>query len=279
MSILDAIIETKKLEIDRAKQQKSIQQLRAEATQFIPRGFKQHIDSSAFPAIIAEIKRASPSKGLIRPDLDPVETASQYAANGAACISVLTDEQYFQGHLSFLTEIRKNVPSIPLLRKDFIIDPYQIWEARVYGADAILLIVKALEAPSLSLLLLEAQKAELDVLLEIHDNQELECALEIVTKLKKENNIELPLLGINNRNLSTFVTDIKTTGEIVSHLRQSSPELETQFTLVSESGIFAASDIKSLAKFGAKAFLIGESLVSKGNPEENLRAIILESHK
>lgn len=274
MSILETIVATKQQEIAIARQQKSLNQLQIEATQYNPRGFKRQIEISSFPTIIAEIKRASPSKGLIRPDLDPVTTASDYASNGAACISVLTDEQYFKGHLSFLTKIREHVPSIPLLRKDFIIDPYQIWEARAYGADAVLLIVKALTVAQLTSLLLEANQANLDVLLEIHDNTELSCALSIISDIIKGRDLPLPLLGINNRNLSNFVTDINTTGEIISFLRKATPEMEDKFTIVSESGIFTATDIRTLNKFGAKAFLIGESLVAKGNPGKNLRDLI-----
>lgn len=194
-------------------------------------------------ALIAEVKKASPSAGIIAADFDPVKIALAYEAAGASAISVLTDEQYFQGHLSYMTRVRSQV-NIPVLRKDFIIDEVQIHEAVVAGADAILLIVAALEQEQLEVLLDVANTYQMDALVEVHDLEELERALET----------EARIIGVNNRNLKTFQVDLATT-EILSQ------EIPPDILLVSESGIKNRSDAEKVAQWGANAILVGEALM------------------
>lgn len=206
--------------------------------------------------IIAEAKKASPSKGIIRPDFDPVAIARSYAENGAGAISVLTEEHFFQGHLNYLNAIRSSV-AIPLLRKDFIIDPYQIYEARVAGADAILLIAAVLDVPKLIALLHVTEELGMHALVEVHTAEELSKALAI----------QPSIIGINNRNLTTFTTDIETT----VHLRALIPE---GIISVSESGITTPDDIRRLRACGIDAFLIGESLMREPDPGLKLRQLM-----
>ena len=211
-----------------------------------PRGFARALRDAAasgWTAIIAEVKKGSPSKGLIRTDFDPLDIASTYQDNGATCISVLTDERFFLGHLRYLALIREQV-ALPLLRKDFIFDPYQVYEAYVGGADAVLLIAAMLELPQLQDLAGLARELQLDVLLEVHDERELEMALRT----------DCGLIGINNRSLHTFVTDLATTGRLAKMV----PD---ERLIVSESGINSRLDIERLQAAGARAFLIGESLM------------------
>lgn len=198
---------------------------------------------SAPLAVIAEVKKASPSAGTIAPDFNPIEIAEAYAAAGADALSILTDEKYFQGHLSYLAKIRERV-ELPILRKDFIIDEVQIFESVVAGADAILLIVAALEQDTLLLLLDTAQNYQLDVLVEVHDLEEMERALESGARI----------IGINNRNLRTFEVDLGTT-ELLSE------EVGPDHILVSESGIFNGTDTKRIRSWGADAILVGEALM------------------
>lgn len=194
-------------------------------------------------AVIAEVKKASPSAGTIAPDFDPLAVAEAYAAAGADALSILTDEKYFQGHLSYLAKIRERV-DLPILRKDFIIDEVQIFESVVAGADAILLIVAALEQDSLLHLLDVAQNYQLDVLVEVHDLEEMERALESGARI----------IGINNRNLRTFEVDLGTTERL-------SEEVGPDQILVSESGIFNGTDTKRIRSWGADAILVGEALM------------------
>lgn len=194
-------------------------------------------------AVIAEVKRASPSAGVISPDFDPVAIAAAYAEAGANALSILTDEKYFQGHLSYLSRIREAV-DLPLLRKDFIIHEVQIFEAVVAGADAILLIVGALEQDRLIQLLDVARNYQLDVLVEVHDLEEMERALETDAKI----------IGINNRNLRTFEVDLTTTERL-------SEEVGPEHILVSESGIFSGEDTLRIQSWGADAVLVGEALM------------------
>jgi indole-3-glycerol phosphate synthase len=247
VTILDEILERKREEVEAAKSRVAAADLAARAREIREptRGFRRALTDAEPPAIIAEIKRRSPSKGEIRRDFDPESCALAYAGAGAAAISVLTDEHYFGGHLDYLRRIRECV-SLPLLRKDFTLDPYQIDEARVAGADAVLLIVAALDLESLVALRERARELELDVLVEVHDEQELDLALEAGTDL----------LGVNNRNLKTFETRL----EVTEHLAALAP-LGDGLVLVAESGISTSHDVNRLQKAGATAFLVGESLM------------------
>ena len=206
--------------------------------------------------MIAEVKRRSPSKGLIREDFDAVAIARAYAEAGAACISVLTDEHFFGGALDDLAAIREAVAR-PLLRKDFVIDAYQIDEARVVGADAILLIVAALDQSELENFHDHARDLGLDVLVEVHDEAELERALAIGSNL----------IGVNNRDLRTFVVDLATTERIAARL--SDPEV----VLVAESGISGVEDVARLERAGAAGFLVGELLMRQPDPGEALEKL------
>lgn len=251
MTILDEILATKREEIARAKHRVAEAEMssRAAAVEDAPRGLREALRAAAPPAIIAELKRRSPSKGLIREDFDPVKLARAYAAGGAAALSVLTDETYFGGHLDFLAKVRAEV-SLPLLRKDFVIDAYQIDEARVFGADAVLLIVAALAADDLAALHAHARDLGLDVLVEVHDEAELEIAL----------GAGATLVGVNNRDLRTFEVDLGTTERVAAALP---PGRDVLF--VAESGIGGPSDVRRLLDCGAEAFLVGESLMRQGD--------------
>jgi indole-3-glycerol phosphate synthase len=204
------------------------------------------------PAVIAEVKRASPSKGLLREHFDPAEIARSYERGGAACLSVLTDREYFQGSAEHLVAARAAC-SLPVLRKDFMIDPYQVFEARAMGADCILLIAAALELPAMLELESAAQALGMAVLVEVHDEKELEAALALRT----------PLVGINNRNLRTFETRLETTIE----LRRRVPEGRI---VITESGILARADVERLRGEGIGAFLVGEAFMRAGEPGEAL---------
>ncbi|MCF6264095.1 MAG: indole-3-glycerol phosphate synthase TrpC [Xanthomonadales bacterium] len=214
------------------------------------RGFYRQLAAVAEnrPAVIAEIKKSSPSKGLIRKNFDPVAIARSYAAAGAACLSVLTDENFFQGHDDFLLAARAEV-SLPVLRKDFTVDRYQIFEARALGADAILLIVAALESNQLLDFAAEASEIGLDVLVEVHNSEEMESALKT----------ETPLIGVNNRNLHTFETDLHNSirlKELIGDKR----------LLIAESGIRRRSDVELLQSAGIQAFLVGEAFMRAEDP-------------
>jgi indole-3-glycerol phosphate synthase len=222
------------------------------------RGFAAAIDARIErdePAVIAEIKKASPSKGVIRPQLDPVFVARSYAAGGATCLSVLTDAEFFQGSPDYLRQAR-DACTLPVLRKDFIVDAYQVYEARLIGADAILLIVAALDdAPLLELTTLAAE-LDMDVLIEVHDGEELERALVLPA----------PLIGINNRNLRTFDTSLDT----AASLRDVVPY---DRTLVTESGIRTPEDVARLREAGIDAFLIGEACMRAEDPGTELKRL------
>jgi indole-3-glycerol phosphate synthase len=209
--------------------------------------------------VIAEIKKASPSKGLIRADFDPAWIAREYADGGAACLSVLTDEQFFQGHNDYLQQARAAC-NLPVIRKDFLIDPLQVLEARAIGADCILLIAAALPAPKLRELGLLARMLGMDVLVEVHDRAELEAVLQL----------DLPrpvLLGINNRNLRTFETRLETTLELL-------PLVPSGYEVVTESGIFTRQDVARMRDGGVSRFLIGESLMRQPSPGAALHALL-----
>jgi indole-3-glycerol phosphate synthase len=246
--ILKKIVEHKKTEVAAAKAAMSLADLKGHLSdrEDQPRGFARALRDAAtsgWTAIIAEVKKGSPSKGLIRADFDPLDIASTYQDNGVTCISVLTDEKFFLGHLRYIALIRELV-GLPLLRKDFLFDPYQVYEASVAGADAILLIAAMLELPQMQDLAALAGELQLDVLLEVHDERELELALQT----------DCSLIGINNRSLHTFVTDLTTTERLA-------PLVPNDRLVVAESGLNCRADIERLQAAGAKAFLIGESLM------------------
>lgn len=246
--ILKKIVAYKREEVAAAKAKFPLERLRDRLTlvEDQPRGFIRALRTmheSGGTAIIAEVKKGSPSKGIIRQDFDPMEIAETYQQHGATCLSVLTDEKFFLGHLNYLGLIREQV-SLPLLRKDFICDPYQIIEARAYGADAILLIAAMLDLQQLRDFSALADELHLDVLLEVHDEAELEVALQTDCKL----------IGINNRSLRTFITDLQTT----ERLR---PLIPADRFIVAESGIHCRAEVERLLTAGAGAFLIGEAMM------------------
>jgi indole-3-glycerol phosphate synthase len=214
-------------------------------------------------ALIAEVKKASPSAGVICPDFDPVRIAKEYEAAGASCLSVLTDGRFFQGSLDYLRQIRA-VVKLPLLCKDFIIDERQILEAVEWGADAILLIVAILTDAQLAKFHSLAMEAGLTALVEVHDETELERAMKIGVEL----------IGANNRNLKTFKVDLATTERLAAKLF-SSPVTRPSTTLVAESGIHTRADVERLKKCGAKAILVGESLMHGGNIQSKVRELIM----
>lgn len=221
------------------------------------RGFRSALDRGPDRlGVIAEIKKASPSAGVIDPDFDPFRQARRYGDGGASCLSILTDETYFQGSLSHLTRIAETA-EIPLLRKDFTIHPVQIHEAVVAGADAILLIVAALDDEQLHALYQEARDFQLDVLVEVHDLPEMERALDL----------EADLIGINNRDLRNFTTDLATTEALAE-------EVPDETLLVSESGLKTREDAQRVLDAGANAILVGETLMRSNDPAEDIHAYL-----
>ena len=211
------------------------------------------------PRLIAEAKKASPSKGLLREQYDPVELSTAYANNGAAAVSVLTETKHFQGSLIHMLEVKQNrqAGGLPVLRKDFIFDPYQIYESRAYGADALLLIVSLLTPELLQEMLKECQKLWVQALVEVHDEDEVEIALKSGAEI----------IGINNRDLRTFKTDISVTERL-------SPMIGKNRIIVSESGIHTRSDILRLHRSGINGVLIGEALVTADNPGEKVAELL-----
>jgi indole-3-glycerol phosphate synthase len=262
MSILDRILLDKAAEVAACCRRLPLAELQRQTHDLPrPRNFVAALQGGASGheitwRVIAEVKKASPSKGVIRPDFDPVAIARTYAANGAAALSVLTDTKYFQGHLSFLERISQAVP-LPLLRKDFTIDAYQVYESRVGHADAILLIVAALDISQLEELLALAEDLGMAALLEVHTVEELERIRPLRPRL----------IGINNRDLRTFQTDIETTCRLL-------PLIPDDVVVVSESGINTATDIARLGDKGVDAFLIGESLMRAPDPGVKLRELL-----
>jgi indole-3-glycerol phosphate synthase len=258
--VLARICADKRDHITNRKKACSIETLRETAlTAPSPRSFAERLENASGGdnfALIAEIKRASPSRGLIRQDFDPESLAEAYEKGGAACLSVLTDAPYFQGEDRFLSEAR-NAVSLPVLRKDFILDPYQITESRALGADCILLIMAALgDAQALDLEAM-AQDFGLDVLVEVHDEAELERALALKTRL----------IGINNRNLKSLDVDLATTERLA-------PKIPKGYTIVCESGIYKTSDLHRMAGVDVRCFLVGESLMRQNDVEEATRALL-----
>ena len=254
--ILDDIVATKREEVAEHKRLRPLEELRGHLFYGEPRrGFATALGRGG-RAIIAEVKKASPSRGVIRPDFDPVSIARELEANGARTLSVLTDAPFFQGSLAYLTEIRR-VVSLPLLRKDFTIDEYQIHEARAFGADAVLLIVAILDDDRLRGFQQTSRDLGLDALVEVHTRDELDRALAAGATL----------VGVNNRDLRTFVTRLEVTEELAPHV-------PAGVTLVAESGFRTRDEIARLEGAGARAFLVGESLMAASAPGEALRALL-----
>lgn len=261
--ILQKILKTKRHEIAEKQRSSPLSKLKqlAEAEDK-PRAFVEQLRKTANKkqnAVIAEIKKASPSKGVIRNQFDPVEIALSYEQNGAACLSILTDQQYFQGSDAFIRIVKDHV-TLPILRKDFIIDSYQVYEAKTLGADCILLIVAALTIDQLKELFDLAKALELDVLVEVHDMTELEIALKL----------DIGLVGINNRNLKTFETTLKTTIELLK-------SIPAGVTVVTESGIKTADDVALMLANQVNCFLVGEAFMKSDDPGEALKQLFFQT--
>jgi indole-3-glycerol phosphate synthase len=255
--ILDRILANTYLEVAQRRISTPIEQLREQALmQTPPRDFIGALKRAARPALIAECKKASPSKGLLRPEYDPTQLARTYAENGAAALSVLTDEKFFQGALNDLTAAR-DAAGLPTLRKDFIVDGYQVYEARAAGADAVLLIVAALRLNQLRELHTLINELGMTALVEVHDEAEVETALLINPQL----------IGVNNRNLRDFSVDLQTAGR----LRKCIP---AEITLVAESGIHTAEDVSQVRDMGVDAILVGEALVAASDVGAKVREIV-----
>lgn len=277
--ILDRILEEKRAEVEARKAAMPSRELKSRLSDApVPIEFAKRLvrNGAGVPAVIAEVKKASPSKGVIRPDFDPEAIARAYEAAGASAVSVLTDEKFFQGSLQYLRQVKQAV-SLPVLRKDFIIDDYQVYEARAAGADAILLIVAALEKDTLSQLMNKATEIGLQCLTEVHDEAEMEVALDICA----------PVIGVNNRNLKTFEVSLDTTSRLLDAVRAGMPgeppsgagipptiRTEGKITFVSESGIFTHEDMIALGAMGVDAVLVGEALMRERDIEAKLRELI-----
>lgn len=257
--ILERILSVKREEIAAAKRARPLATVRAEAQSADPpRGFIDVIRakiSAGEPAVIAEIKMASPSKGILREQFDPAQIAVSYARHGATCLSVLTDVQFFQGHPDHLGKAR-SASGLPALRKDFLVDPWQVFESRALGADCVLLIVAALDDAQLAELEAAATALGMAVLVEVHDEAELDRALRLST----------PLLGVNNRSLRTFETRLETTLNLL-------PRIPASKVLVTESGILSAVDVKRMRGCGVHAFLVGEAFMRAPDPGAALAAL------
>lgn len=257
--ILNRILARKVEEIAERSAQLPLEALAARVEGLPPtRGFAAALEAKidqGLPAVIAEVKKASPSKGVIRPEFDPAAIAKSYEAGGAACLSVLTDKDFFHGSEEFLRQAR-DACSLPVLRKDFVIDPYQVYEARAIGADCILLIVAALSDAALLDLSMLAAELDLDVLCEVHDVEELERTLAL----------PVPLVGVNNRNLRTFETSLETSLELQELM-------EYDRIMVTESGIRTAEDVALLRDAGINAFLVGEAFMRADNPGLELQRL------
>jgi len=252
-TVLDKILAHKQEEVAASKSRVPLNQLMKETVAVsAPRDMVGAL-RGANVALIAEVKRASPSKGILIENFDPTWLGTTFAQNGAAAISVLTDERFFQGHLDYLTAIRDAV-HMPVLRKDFVIDPYQIYEGRAAGADAILLIVMALADSQLAELYKTATELEMAALVEVHNEAEMERALKM----------GVTLIGVNNRDLKTFDEDLGTTARLAKLVP---PEV----TLVAESAIRSVGDVRRMGELGAHAVLVGEGLVKAGNIAEKVR--------
>ena len=258
-TILQNIIARKYQEVAERRARVSLDELqRLAAGADAPRGFAAALQQHAArrePAVIAEIKKASPSKGVLREHFVPAEIAASYEKGGAACLSVLTDRDFFQGHEDYLREARAAC-SLPVIRKDFLVDPYQVVEARAIGADCILLIAASLDDGQMHELAACAAEQQLDVLVEVHDGLELERALRLDT----------PLIGINNRNLHSFEVSLETTLELI-------PQVPADRLLVTESGILNRADVELMLAHDIYAFLVGEAFMRAADPGAELKRL------
>ncbi len=256
-TVLDRILARKQEEVAERLKVKSLEQTQQQARAQAPaRGFIRALQGKLeqnLPAVIAEVKKASPSKGVIREHFVPAEIALSYEKGGAACLSVLTDRDFFQGHEDYLQQARAAC-SLPVLRKDFTIDPYQVWEARAIGADCILLIVAALEDDTLAELYATANEAGLDTLVEVHSGEELDRALKLGA----------PLIGINNRDLHTFELSLENTFKLLDRVPDDR-------LLVTESGILSPADVAAMRARQVNTFLIGEAFMRAADPGAELK--------
>ncbi len=254
--ILEKIVAVKREEVAAAKNRKPLEVVRADAwSRVLTRDFVAAMRSkiaAGQAAVIAEIKKASPSKGVMRADFIPADIAQSYAENGAACLSVLTDQQFFQGSVDYLKQARASC-DLPVLRKDFIVDAYQIYESRVMGADAILLIAACLDDTQMADFEAHARALDMAVLVEVHDRDELMRALKLKT----------PLLGINNRNLRTFEVNLETTLSLLG-------DVPKDRLLVTESGVRTRADVQRMRAANVDAFLVGEAFMRAADPGEAL---------
>jgi indole-3-glycerol phosphate synthase len=257
--ILEKIVAVKREEIAAAQKKIPFQTMRADAeSRVLTRDFEGAVRSkiaAGEAAVIAEIKKASPSKGVLRADFIPADIAQSYAEAGAACLSVLTDRQFFQGQPDYLKQARASC-ELPVLRKDFMVDPYQIYESRAMGADCVLLIAACLDDVSMQELEAAARSLDMAVLVEVHDRAELDRALKLKTRL----------VGINNRNLRSFEVSLGTTLEML-------PEVPGDRIVVTESGIATQADVKTMRAAGVHAFLVGEAFMRAEEPGEALAAL------
>ena len=255
IGILSQILEHKRFEVEQRKLKRGQKLLRGLAESAVPtRGFATALARKS-PAIIAEIKKASPSKGVIRANFDPAAIAASYYEGGATCLSVLTDEHFFQGDDDCLIQARNAMP-LPILRKDFVVDQYQIFEARVIGADCVLLIAAALDPRTMRELYETAMSIELDVLIEVHDASELTSAIALEPKL----------IGINNRDLESFATNLDTTLELLDRVPKT-------IQVVTESGIRTPADVTRLRRAGVNAFLVGEAFMRAEEPGKQIQTL------
>jgi indole-3-glycerol phosphate synthase len=254
--ILDKIVAVKHQEVAAALARKPLAAMRADAeSRVLTRDFVGAMRAkiaAGLPAVIAEVKKASPSKGILRPDFIPADIAQSYAEHGAACLSVLTDQQFFQGSIDYLKQARASC-DLPVLRKDFMVDAYQVYEARAMGADCILLIAACLDDAQMKSLEALAMSLDMAVLVEVHDRAELERALQLKT----------PLLGINNRNLKTFEVSLDATLGMLK-------DVPADRLLVTESGITTAADVQRMRTAGVQAFLVGEAFMRADDPGQAL---------
>lgn len=257
---LDSIVSATRKRVSESRRSADLRGLERKAAAHTPRGFRERLRQMARrgPAIIAELKKASPSKGLIRADFRPSELSRELELAGATALSVLTDEEFFQGSLQYLEDVSA-ATSIPCLRKDFVVDEFQILEARAYGADAILLIVAVLEQSELVMFARSAQEHELDVLCEVHDESQLQRALDA----------GCDLIGVNSRDLKTFEVDLSTALRL-------GEQIPSDCVRVAESGIQFGADVARLRAAGYDAFLIGESLMRAEHPGEALKILLEE---
>jgi indole-3-glycerol phosphate synthase len=261
--ILKSILSYKTEYVDFLKNKTSLDELKHRTDDSAPaRGFTSNIlktIEAGKPGVIAEIKKASPSKGIIRENFNPADIAKSYADGGACCLSVLTDIQFFQGSDDYLKQAHAAC-ELPIIRKDFMIDPYQVYEAKVIGADAILIIISALSDMQMQDLVGVSNEIGLDVLVEVHDREELERGMMLRT----------PLIGINNRNLHTFETDLNTTLGLLT-------DVFHDRTIVTESGIHTQDDIKLMRKHNVNAFLVGEVFMKVDDPGEELKRLFFSN--